>query len=1248
MILLVGYYGFGNTGDEAILTAILAQFREDRPDLRIVVASGNPARTAEIHHVESIPYNDIVAIHRAVQACRLVIIGGGGLFHDYWGVDPDTFLTSRHWGAAYYAGPALLARLYGKPVMLYAVGIGPLCSEHGARFTRLAAEAAQVITVRDEASRAELLRMEIPAERIRVTADPTFGYEPLTASGLEEAVPSGFVLRRPILGVAPRYWNLGVHPEFLERELAAALDLFVQDSGGSVLLTPFQDISGEKENDQATASRILQHMRFPGRAVVARGPASVDQMYGRLKECDAIVGMRLHSIVFAAAAGRPCVSLSYDPKVDGLVARLGLQAFALDARAIDARVLHAKIQEVLRQPRAFADAMALAHGELRSLARENFAAATVLLEAPAPAMPITPEVSGLLARSLLSLGQSAGAAAAISNEAYDGLAESTAEQTAAEQDRRVLTQKLAAEHKRLRALEESKAALQLSLADLRTRLENETNALRKSEESRDGHAAALAAAERQRVEAVELWDRYRTHFYRTLEVYRNQRAWQMMLLFRKAYTLLTRRSKASFLRWAAGVPFRNFGSLAEYDLDFPDPAAWVPDALRQSLGTPAPAASGPAQPESQLAAEPENPPQRDLPDLVVLAIIDFDFRFQRPQQLAAEFARRGHRVFWISPTRFLPPGSERLYEVHPLRRNLWEIHLRSRQPDIYMGELKPDDVTSLSAAVSRLFRDWNVAGHAVLVQLPFWRQLALKLRAQFRSIVCYDCMDDWETFENMGKFNVSEERRLVHETDVLIVTGAELVKKFAAQGLDPLLARNGADFPFFSKAGPNNLLAAVPHPVVGYFGAIADWIDLDLVYEVARLRPQYSFVLIGQVFGRDTSKLEALPNVRLLGNKPYADIPGYLYNFDACLIPFLLNQVTKATDPVKLYEYFSLGKPVVATDMKELEQCAGLLYIGRGAEDFACKVDQAVAETDRSLPRRRIDFAKANTWSSRVDDIEQAVLKTFPLVSVIVVSYNSAAYVRPCLDSLLAESGYPSLEVIVVDNASQDDTTRMVGEYAARDSRVRLHALEQNLGFAGGNNFGVSQSRGEYLVFLNVDTMVTACWIDRLLRHLHQDPSIGLLCPVTNFAGNEVKVNIQYGNAAAMKRFAQSLAVSKFGERMSIRVAPLYCAMMPRAVWDAVGEMDELYQVGMFEDDDLSFRIRQAGYGVSTAEDCFIHHFGQGSFSKLPGETYNRIFEENRKRFEEKWKQPWTPHRTRPGVRPAFDEKRFDPAEFTA
>jgi GT2 family glycosyltransferase len=233
-----------------------------------------------------------------------------------------------------------------------------------------------------------------------------------------------------------------------------------------------------------------------------------------------------------------------------------------------------------------------------------------------------------------------------------------------------------------------------------------------------------------------------------------------------------------------------------------------------------------------------------------------------------------------------------------------------------------------------------------------------------------------------------------------------------------------------------------------------------------------------------------------------------------------------------------------------------------------------------------------------------------------------------------------------VDNASTDDTVSQLGEYAEPDSRLRVVALPKNLGFAGGNNRAVQESRGEHLIFLNIDTMVTAGWIGRLLRHIHRDHSIGLLCPVTNFAGNEVKVNVNYACWREMERFARTLAAARNGQKVAIQVAPLYCALMPRTVWDRVGEIDTRYEIGMFEDDDLSIRVHQAGYGIYAAEDCFIHHFGQGSFAKLPSETYNRIFEANRKRFEEKWKRRWTAHRTRPGVRPPYEEKRFEVAEF--
>ncbi len=1214
VIFLVGYFGFGNVGDEAILSAMLTHFRGRSAGLHFIVASGNPDQTAAAHTVAAIRWNDIAAIHRTVQKADLVVIGGGGLFHDYWGTDPDALLSEHHWGVVYYAGPALLARVYRKPLMLFGVGVGPLYSEPGRKFTRLTASACHAITVRDAGSKRLLQEIGIPEAAIRVTADPGFLFDATGSATLAEAVPEGFELPRPVVGVAVRYWGIGVHPDFLERELAAALDLCLKQQGGTVVLIPFQDISGKQENDRATAERILGQMRLRERAVVA-GEGSPSQIYGWISGCDAVIGMRLHAMIFAAMAGVPAVALQYDPKVQEVVSLLGLEDLSLDIKNIDALKVAALLDAALQRRDALGKAMREAAAELRQAAAKNISIAIDLLDMlPAEIGPRLERLDFFAAEQALKENQTLNLSLAALRLKNDALAAQLAETRS--------------------QAEATKQGFEASVADLDARRQE---------------------AEAERAGLGRNLDRFAAILQNDLTLYRGQRAWKVMLLIRKGYTLF-RCSKWGFLGWALGLPFGRAGSLREYELPFPDIRAYVPETLRRtrSEGEPRRGGNGLAQPNALAAdtaaaaapAIPENPPQRDRYDVVILTIIDFDFRFQRPQQIAAEFARQGHRVFWISPTRFLPPASRDAYEVHPLREHAWEIHLRSRQPDIYLGELGAEEVESITEALQAFYREWGVAEHVVVVQLPFWRRVALKLRAQYGSKLLYDCMDDWETFENMGAFNLAEERELVRECDVLVVTGAELQKKFDGLGVDPVLVRNAADYPFFALAGPNDLLDGVPRPIVGYFGAIADWIDLDLVYEVAKRRPQYSFVLIGQVFDRDVSRLESLGNVRLAGNKPYAEIPSYLYGFDACLIPFLLNQVTKATDPVKLYEYLSLGKPVVATDMAELAQCGDLLYIGKDADDFAGKIDAALAEKDPERIRRRIDFARSNTWTRRVEQIDGAVREAFSLVSILIVTYNSARFVAPCLESILHHTSYPRYETILVDNASTDETAQILEEYAARDERFRVVRLPRNLGFAAGNNQAAQQARGEYLIFLNIDTMVTAGWVGRLLRHLHRDPSIGLLCPVTNFAGNEVKINVSYGSSLEMEQFAGALAIARNGERIAIQVAPLYCALLPRRVWEQVGELDTRYEIGMFEDDDFSVRVRQAGFGVFAAEDTFIHHFGQGSFSKLPGDAYNRIFEANRKRFEEKWKLSWVAHRTRPGVRPSYEEQRFEPAQF--
>jgi GT2 family glycosyltransferase len=151
---------------------------------------------------------------------------------------------------------------------------------------------------------------------------------------------------------------------------------------------------------------------------------------------------------------------------------------------------------------------------------------------------------------------------------------------------------------------------------------------------------------------------------------------------------------------------------------------------------------------------------------------------------------------------------------------------------------------------------------------------------------------------------------------------------------------------------------------------------------------------------------------------------------------------------------------------------------------------------------------------------------------------------------------------------------------------------------------------------------------------------------VTNFAGNEVKISVDYSNYHSMRVFARNVTRKNAGRTRDVDVVPLYCAMIPAAVWRDSGGLDETYEMGMFEDDDFSLRLRNAGYRTVAAEDCFVHHFGQGSFAALPPEQYQKIFNDNRARFERKWGVDWRPHRQREGVLDPGAEPRFSPETF--
>jgi len=617
------------------------------------------------------------------------------------------------------------------------------------------------------------------------------------------------------------------------------------------------------------------------------------------------------------------------------------------------------------------------------------------------------------------------------------------------------------------------------------------------------------------------------------------------------------------------------------------------------------------------------------PDIICFSIIDWDFRYQRPQQIMSQFAAKGHRVFYIKTSEFQITGSTPTFLVRNIKKNVYEIVIGAqRPPDIYGEVIMEDDSEAFLVSLDELRHTYKIEEAISYVMIASWTFIALETRRNWGWKVIYDCMDEWNNFPSIQRPIVEAELHLVRECDLLVATSQRLHDKWKEYHCPIILARNANDYNFYEQnCHPNEILSSIRHPIIGYFGAIADWFDLDLMSYIAKQRPEYTFVLLGGVFAVDISHLECLGNVRLLGQQPYEAMPQYLYHFDTCIIPFKINPITEATDPVKVYEYLCGGKPVVSVALPELKPYQDFIYLADNKEDFLHQLDKALSENQQDLPDRRRAFAKQNTWEKRYEQILSGITQVMSRVSIIIVTYNNLALTKLCLESIIHNTDYLNYEIIVVDNHSSDGTQDYLRLMTDRCANFNIIINSENAGFSKANNQGLKKATGEYLILLNNDTVVPPGWLSRLIRHL-RDPRIGLVGPLTNFAGNESRIDVNYITWREMMAFVKEHTWQNDGQISDIRMLAMFCIALRRDVYEIVGPLDEGFGIGMFEDDDYAERVRRKGYEIICAHDVFVHHFGQASFKKLiENNSYNSIFEENKRRYENKHGVRWFPHK---------------------
>lgn len=358
-ILISGYYGFGNAGDEAILAAILQGLREHIPEIEVCVFSDNPARTTRDFGVRSVNRKNLFAMAREMLGASLLLSGGGGLIQDSTGVN-----TIR-----YYLGVVSLARKLGVPVMFYAQGAGPVRTEQGRAITRKVANRVQLITVRDDESRDLFREMGVAVPPIVVTADPVMALHPapserIDAIWAEEQIPRDV----PQVALSIRPWPDG---GAFEEAFVAVGRRLVSAHGVDVLVAPFQE-----SQDRAICDRVAAGVGAGARSL--RRTYEAPELMGLLGRMRATVGMRLHALIFSAAQGVPVVGVAYDPKVANFLRRMQAPTVALEG--LDGDRLIAATEDMLRREGELRETFLRLAPALRDQALENVRLVRQLLD----------------------------------------------------------------------------------------------------------------------------------------------------------------------------------------------------------------------------------------------------------------------------------------------------------------------------------------------------------------------------------------------------------------------------------------------------------------------------------------------------------------------------------------------------------------------------------------------------------------------------------------------------------------------------------------------------------------------------------------------------------------------------------------------------------------------------------------------------------------------------------------------------
>lgn len=354
-------------------------------------------------------------------------------------------------------------------------------------------------------------------------------------------------------------------------------------------------------------------------------------------------------------------------------------------------------------------------------------------------------------------------------------------------------------------------------------------------------------------------------------------------------------------------------------------------------------------------------------DLVCFSHLRWDFVFQRPQHLMSRFAREA-RVFFVEEPIF--DAAQDRIDVNNPGANIYRLIPRLSN--------EGGDVTSrVRPLLMDLLERFGVEDHINWFYTPMMLDLAGGMKPQ---AVVYDCMDELSAFRGAPPELLENERRLYDIADLVFTGGRSLYE--AKKGRHPAVYAfpSSVDVTHFAKAReiteePSEQREA-PRPRIGFAGVIDERMDIELLADIAGLRPDWNFVMIGPVVKISESDLPRRYNIHYLGMQPYEKLPAFLAGWDAAMMPFALNEATKFISPTKTPEYLAAGLGVVSTaitDVVKPYRDLGLVQIARTAREFVQALDAVMNEDATARDQKVTEFLKENSWGQTFREMSRLI-----------------------------------------------------------------------------------------------------------------------------------------------------------------------------------------------------------------------------------------------------------------------------------